>query len=125
MTCNYVIRLRATLPDCIFPLQNFEVQSGLDNDKCSNFHGAPGNVSRCIRGPRHPVWETLLHIFTRGHLFIEASHRTSFRIFDNSLLRDIFPENYKKIIILLYTGPPKRPDTFKNLIEIKRVDENN
>ena len=22
-------------------------------------------------------------------------------------------------------GPPKRPDTFENLIEIKRVDENN
>ena len=41
-------------------------------------------------------------IFTPGHLFIEALHRTSFRIFDNLLLRDLFPENYKKITILLY-----------------------
>ena len=42
-----------------------------------------------------------VYIYTR-HLFIEASHRTIFRIFDNSLLRDLFPENYKKITILLY-----------------------
>ena len=51
---------------------------------------------------RRPGWELLLYIFTSGHLFIEASHRTSFRIFDNSLLRDVSPENYKKITILLY-----------------------
>ena len=44
----------------------------------------------------------LLCILAREHLFIEASHRTSFRIFDNSLLLKIFPENYKKITILLY-----------------------
>ena len=43
-----------------------------------------------------------LCIFTRGLLFIEASHRTSFRIYDNSLLRDVSPENYKKITVLLY-----------------------
>ena len=51
---------------------------------------------------RRPVWEPLLYIFTRGHLFIEALHRTGFRKFDNSFLRDLFPENYKKITILLY-----------------------
>ena len=44
----------------------------------------------------------LLCIFIRRHFFIEASHRTSFRIFDNSLLRDVFPENYQKITTLLY-----------------------
>ena len=44
----------------------------------------------------------LLCTFTRRHLFIKALHRTSFRIFDNSLLRDVFPENYKNITILLY-----------------------
>ena len=30
-----------------------------------------------------------------------------------------------KILITYIQGPPKRPDTFENLIEIKRVDENN
>ena len=63
---------------------------------------APLAMSHVAPGGRRPVWEPLLYIFTRGHLFIEASHRTSFRIFDNSLLRDIFPENYKKTTILLY-----------------------
>ena len=52
--------------------------------------------------PRRPVRELLLYIFACEHLFIEASHRTSFRIFGNLLLRDVFPENYKEITILLY-----------------------
>ena len=30
MTCDYVICLRATLPESIFALSNFETQSGLD-----------------------------------------------------------------------------------------------
>ena len=57
---------------------------------------APLAMSQVSSG-RHGSWEPLLYIFTRGHLFIEALHRTGFQIFDNSLLRNVFSENYKKI----------------------------
>ena len=33
--------------------------------------------------------------------------------------------NHSIKFLAFIQGPPKRPDTFENLIEIKRVDENN
>ena len=60
------------------------------------FHVAPGG-----RGTQFEN-RCCIYLHAGIYLFIEASHRTGFRIFDNSLLRDVFSENYKKITILLY-----------------------
>ena len=51
MTCGYVTCLRATT-SAYFTLQNFEVQSGLDSDKCNNFRMLSRRPWQSLAAPR-------------------------------------------------------------------------
>ena len=56
----------------------------------------------------------------RGYFVIKSNLKIAIHVKVRTASYELFCESFYDV-----QGPPKRPDTFENLIEIKRVDENN